>query len=286
MALTPEVMQALQVMLQLTVEQAMDRKLSGICANMESFDSKFEQVFARLSALEDCDMSSSIGSAKRARSSPSVSGRPAGSGAASSSSALDEDKKRDLLTKIRISMHNQQRVKKEDVVHAFAKVTQSANVEHTYEIRGPTIGHAYTVAFSGGFDTAASRVKQLLGSLRKPDGSWLDCFIPSPRDGEPAIRMYIAAERSVEQRQREFHWRALRKAVAAVSEKEWTFEARDKVIYYNFHPIVRVAFDFRTKEYGLAWFTAPKAMDALCAADRARVANEYASIVDRGPQRG
>ena len=78
----------------------------------------------------------------------------------------------------------------------------------------------------------------------------------------------------------------MRKAIAAVSEKEWTYEARDKVVYYNFHPIVQVAFDFRTKEFGLGWFTAPKAMDALGAADRARVATEYASIVDRGPQRG
>ena len=126
----------------------------------------------------------------------------------------------------------------------------------------------------------------MLGSLRKPDGSWLDCFVPSPREGEPEVRMYISAERTAEQRQREFHWRSLRKAIAAVSNNEWQYEPRDKVVLRKFHPIVQVAFDFRSREYGLVWFTSPKAMEALGPADRARVAAEYASLIDRGPQRG
>ena len=182
-------------------------------------------------------------------------------------------------------MHSK-RVKRSDVERIFHKVAEGANVLNTYEIKGPAIGFAFTVVFTGEHASAAARAKQVLGSLRKSDGVWVDVFVPSPRDSEADIRAYIGLERTAEQRLREFHWRNLRKALAAVSDAEWQYEPRGKVVLHKLHPVVQVAFDFRSKEYGLAWFTTPTAMAVLDPADRARVAAEYSSLVDRGPQRG
>ena len=114
----------------------------------------------------------------------------------------------------------------------------------------------------------------------------MDVFVPSPRENEADVRAYIAAERSPEQRLKDYHWRILRKALAAVSAVEWQFEAKDKTVLYKFHPVVQVAYDFRTKEYGLAWFTSAAALAVLGPTDRAKVVAEYSSLVDRGPQRG
>ena len=192
----------------------------------------------------------------------------------------------EVLTKLRISLHAQQRVKRSDVERFFHKVAEGANVLNTYEIKGPTIGSAFTVVFTGEHASAAARAKQALGSLRKSDGVWVGVFVPSPRGSEADIRAYISAERTAEQRLREFHWRSLRKALAAVSDAGWQYELRDKVALHTFHPVVQAAFDFRPKEYGLAWLTTPTAMAVLGLADRARVAAEHSSLVDRGPQRG
>ena len=157
---------------------------------------------------------------------------------------------------------------------------------HTYEIRGPAIGFAYTVVFTGEHDAAAARAKQVIATMRKSDGGWVDVFVPSPRDNEPDIRAYIRAERSPEQRLKDFHWRTLRKALAAVSDLEWQFGPKDKTVLYKFHPVVQVAFDFRTKEYGLAWFTSSIAMAVLGPSGRAKVVAEHSNLVGRGPQRG
>ena len=81
MAITAEVMQVFQIML----EQTLDKKLVGLCTKADmltevgtlrdQFASSNAVLEARLAALEEGDRLSSAGSAKRARSTPSPSGR-------------------------------------------------------------------------------------------------------------------------------------------------------------------------------------------------------------------
>ena len=204
MAITAEVMQVFQIML----EQTLDKKLVGLCTKADmltevgtlrdQFASSNAVFEARLAVLEEGDRLSSAGSAKRARSTPSPTERSVGSVPSSTDSQAVE-----VLTKLRISMHGQQRVKRTEVERIFSKVAESAGVLNTYEVKGPAIGFAFTVVFVGVHSAAAARAKQLLGSLRNADGGWVDVFVPSPRDSEADIRAYIGPERTAEQRLRE-----------------------------------------------------------------------------------
>ena len=140
MAITAEVMQALQHMLPQTMEQTLDKKLAGLCAKADmlaevgllrdQFACSNVVIEARLAALEEGDRLSSAGSAKRARSTPSPTERSVGSASSSNESQAVE-----VLPKLRISTHAQQRVKRSDVERIFHKVAEGANVVNTFEIK-------------------------------------------------------------------------------------------------------------------------------------------------------
>ena len=162
----------------------------------------------------------------------------------------------------------------------------AASLDREYEVKGPTFGYTFTLAFNGTLTAAAAKARQFLGSLRNEAGGWVVLAAASPRAGEPPIKAFVGVERTPEQRQKEYQWRCLKRAAAATKDLPWQFENRDILISLNYHPILQLAYGAPSREHAVAWFHSDAAKAAIGNVERKQLVVTFAAMLDQGPSRG
>ena len=79
---------------------------------------------------------------------------------------------------------------------------------------------------------------------------------------------------------------ASKRAVAATKDLPWQYENRDKLISPNYHPILQLAYDARSREHAVAWFHSDAARAAIGDAERKQLVATFATRLEQGPARG
>jgi hypothetical protein len=182
-------------------------------------------------------------------------------------------------SKLRITTLAGARVRLADITEVIRVFLSERGAAPDYRLIGGQFGKSYTVEFKGGAEVGGPLVREALGSLRRPDGTYRKITCPAPVEGEPAVALFLNPDQDPAKRNNDWHFRCLKRAVQVLRpDPACLCDSRDLLVSLRWRSVVQLVWDWHKSIYKVVWFEAGAA-NRFSAEDRAEVEKGYFDAV-------